>query len=164
MRIPLKTLVILSALALPSLASAVGLSVTPDRLDIVAHPGSATRVELTVTNPSPRVAFFESYPDDMESIIKVAPESWTLESGASRKIVVVVSPNDVGRYRTTLSIVARPIEDAGVAPGSGVKIPVSIVAEEKKSGPMPTTNPRTILLGILIVSLVGAGYLLVTKK
>jgi hypothetical protein len=124
--IKISRLLVISGLLLPLMVSAVGVSVSPPRLEIISVAGRETNREIVVSNPSRDVAIFDIYPDDFVSEIRISPESFVLESGDQKKVAVAVTPKNVGRFETNISIVARALSDSAFNAASGVKIPLNV--------------------------------------
>ena len=132
MKLRLSILLFLCLLALSaSHAFAVGLTVRPSEISVTSVPGREMSARLTVKNSSRDVSFFEVYPDGTESIVKVDPASFILESGAERQVEIKVTPREAGRIETLISVVAKPVSAIGLQAGAGVKIPLHIVSESK---------------------------------
>ena len=153
-------LLALSSLLFAFPAGAVGVAVNPAEVNMVAVVGEATTVRIKVTNPSSDVAVFEVYPDDFAAVIKVSPSSFTLESGAEKYVTIEVTIPQSGQLSTVLSVVARPLASNAFQAGSGVKVPLSIIAKEGSTGLASAlatvgTSPWGGLVAILV--LVGWG-------
>ncbi|MFH0712366.1 MAG: hypothetical protein V2A55_00690 [Candidatus Jorgensenbacteria bacterium] len=54
------------------------------------------------------------------------PESFILESGESREVIVKAVPREEGIFRTDVSVEAFPVAKAAFNAGVGVKIPLTI--------------------------------------
>jgi hypothetical protein len=63
------------------------MAVFPDRLNLNIS-GFQT---LSITNPSQDVLLFEVYADEFKDLIEITPKSFTLESGAQKKVKVGLS-------------------------------------------------------------------------
>jgi hypothetical protein len=144
-------------LIVPVTAGAVGVAVNPAEVSIRAIVGEKTTARIKVSNPSTDVAVFEVYPDDLTTFIRIIPSSFTLESAAEKYVTIEVSAPQSGQVQTLLSVVARPLSGNAFAAGSGIKVPLNIVAKEGPSGLASAlgtvgTSPWTgiIALGALI--------------
>lgn len=123
--------IFLFALLSSSSAQAVGLSVSPSELKIKTFAGDTATVKLTVKNSSDKVSLFDVYPDDFELNIKIMPSSFVIEGGELREVSVQVNLKEVGKYRTDISVVAKPLSDNSFRAGAGVKIPLYIEVSKK---------------------------------
>ncbi len=157
-------LIIISFLISPLPTLAAGLQASPSSLDFSVSAGQDTSKSLVISNPTADVQIFELSADEYSELILPAPRSFTLESGA-RKIVVVTISNQGSlkhadeKITTNLSIVSKPLSQAGLAVGAGVKIPITI-----NIAPSPKKNiPYALPAGIIIVILALA-YLVHKEK
>jgi len=130
------TVILFSALSLllPFSAGAVGVAVRPAELEVQASVGKEALVRINVSNPSSDVAIFEVYPDEFEQLIKITPSSFTLESGSEQYVSVKITPATEGRMQTNLSVVGRPLSTGAFGAGSGVKLPLVVIAKVAPAG------------------------------
>lgn len=107
---------------------AAGISVSPEELDFKLLDNQPQNKAITVANPTADVQIFEVYPDDFTANIKTNPQSFTLESGAARKVTITVNPENLANaiLNTNLSIVSNPLTQSRLAVKTGVKIPLTI--------------------------------------
>lgn len=126
-------------LLFPGLALAAGISVAPPEIHLeVGQSGQAT-AELLVSNPTADVQIFEVSADDFEELVTLEPQSFTLEAGETKKVLVNVTGSKDNRaevFSTDISVVARPLLDARFQASSGVKVALEV----RSSG---TTKPRS---------------------
>lgn len=125
-----------------SIASAVGLSVSPPELNASGTIFKAARTRFTVKNSSNEVALFEIYPDDFTDEIKLSPESFILNPGDNKEISAETNFKKSGKYRTDISVVAKPIAGSSFKAAGGLKIPFTADIGEE----------RALLSGLLISS------------
>lgn len=143
------------SLLLPSPAYAAGLSITPARLDFTVTNAKTVSQTLIVTNPTANVLVFEVYPDEFDNVIKVQPESFTLESGGRKEVLISVKTDrralsENTNLATTLSVTGTALAEGKVNVTAGAKIPVSITNVPKK----PQNNqltPIVIIVPALII-------------
>ncbi|MEK7664673.1 MAG: hypothetical protein AAB361_00865 [Patescibacteria group bacterium] len=127
-------LIILAAICFlaPGLAKAVSIKVSPPEVKIETTAGFIEK-EITIENPGTNVALFEVYLDNFSDFVKINPESFILESGKSKKVVLEVKPKEAGVFSGMISVVAKPLSEKEFKANAGVKIPLEIRILEKKS-------------------------------
>lgn len=113
-------------LFMASSAKAVALRVWPSEIEIKTEPGILVEKELNVENVGRNVALFEVYPDNFSDWIDIRPESFSLESGESRKVVLRLNNKEKGIFSTMISVVAKPLSQRQFKAGSGIKVPLEI--------------------------------------
>jgi hypothetical protein len=111
---------------------AVAIKAIPSEIKIKTESGTLIKKELLIENPSATVALYEVYVDNFSDWIKVKPESFTLESGESQKIVLEIKNEENGIFSTTISAVARPLSQRKLKANSGVKIPLEVRISERE--------------------------------
>ena len=110
--------------------NAAGISVSPEKLDItVAADTAATK--LTVANPTADVEVYSVTADDFSQGITAQPESFTLESGGRKEVVININRTALTGANgtvlaTNLSVVGKPLADSKLAVATGVKIPLTL--------------------------------------
>lgn len=141
-------------------ASASGVKITPPKIDLAVKINKPLSEEMTITNPTNDVQIFKVYPDDFPDIVKINPASFTLEAGEKKTAVVTVEikdgQNSSGALITNISVVAKPLAEAGFQANAGVKIPLSIIVSESSSSSMA---PKQVYSALAIVILFGIGAL-----
>lgn len=125
--------ILISLFVVVANAEAVGLSVSPPELKASGSFFKPASAKFTVKNSSDDVALFEVYPDDFENAIKISPESFILESGEKKEVEAKADFNKLGKYRTDISVVAKPIADSSFKTAGGLKIPFSVEVSEENS-------------------------------
>lgn len=152
------TTLFVTALLLTPGAGAVGLEVAPPNLQAAISVGEDGNVSFSVKNPSGEVSIFRVYPDELEEAIKVTPESFVLESGESRNVDLKLSFAQMGRFKTTISVVARSLSSEAFSAGSGLKIPLVIEVNDKVNSSLVASIANTTgfkrLLGSFILLLI----------
>jgi uncharacterized protein (DUF58 family) len=117
-------------------ARAISLKVSPAELKINSQTNVSVQKEIEVTNPDNNVALFEVYPDSFSGTIKVRPESFVLEGGQSKKVLLTIKSREIGVFSTHLSVVAKTLGEQIIRANSGVKIPLQIVVRKKDNYPL----------------------------
>lgn len=107
-------------------AQATAIKIQPSEIKIEAEAGVLVEKKIIVENPDNNVALYEVYVDNFPNWIKIKPESFTLESGGSQKVVLKIQNQETGIFSTMLSAVARPLSERKFKAGSGVKVPLEI--------------------------------------
>jgi P pilus assembly chaperone PapD len=127
------TLIIGMLVTAPFSAFALGLSVSPSRIDMKVAVDATKEQKIIVVNTSDDVALFDVYPDEMARMIGVSPSSFTLEAGEEKAVQLEVSSEDEGIYSTNISVVARALSDSVVSASGGVKVPLTITVGPKNT-------------------------------
>ncbi|MFZ2970524.1 MAG: hypothetical protein WA063_05215 [Minisyncoccia bacterium] len=139
-------------------ASASGVTINPPKIDLAVKINKPSSEEVTITNPTSDAQIFKVYPDDFVDIIKANPSSFTLEAGAKKTVTVTVEikdgQNSSGTLNTNISVVAKPLAEAGFQTNAGVKIPLSITVSENNS---PSRVPKQEYYAFAIAVLFGIG-------
>ncbi len=136
-------------------AYAAGIEVSPAKLDIDAKK---TSVELIVANPTADVQIFQVYADDFEDQIKLSPQSFTLESGARKVVVVTIAASFAnlkqdGVFATNISIIGKPLAEGTFSVATGVKVPITVnLMPQAKT----TDHNKALWFGAFVVLLIAA--------
>lgn len=149
------TLALISTALFPFAASAAGLSITPARLDFAVTDGRQTSKNITVMNPTNDVMVFEVYADEFEDIVKVSPESFTLEAGTRKEVTVMVDPLKTGQSQTlatNLSVLGKALAESKVNVAAGAKLPIAITMTAE-SPPKSYAQNGIVIVTLLIMSL-----------
>jgi hypothetical protein len=107
-------------------ALAVGVGVKPKDLNLKIQAAQQTVTEILVMNVSNEPAIYQVYPDGLEKNIKIGPTDFRLEPGDSQIVKIIVKINNPGRFSTNISVIGRPLANAGLAAASGVKVPIMV--------------------------------------
>lgn len=121
------------ALCMPLSVSALGISAIPSKIGIEGIVHQPEYRALTLRNPSQEAAVFDVYVEDFQEIIRVEPRNFLLESNQKKTVQVVVLPQEAGVFATDISVVARSLSAQSFRGGTGLKIPLVILAEEGSS-------------------------------
>lgn len=114
---------LLVALASPVLAA--GLEVAPPRIDMRVN-GQAVTSRLRVSNPTADVQLFTASLDEGLEGLRIRPQSFTLEAGASTEVQVTAQPLSKRIFSGTVFVVAKPLQGSGAEVGGGVKVPITV--------------------------------------
>ena len=143
-------------LALPSIVAAAGLQISPAKLEFTLPAQSALEQTLTIVNPTADVQVFEVYADDFTDIIKAAPASFTLESGAKKSVKISVDAKRLKNNQhlgANLSVVGKPLADNKFSVGTGAKIPITISVTADAKPKIPGWVFWSIILPCLVLIL-----------
>ena len=99
----------LTLLLTPVSVLAAGLSVSPGALEFKIAAGEKASQTLVVANPTADVLVFEVYPDEYEELINVTPQSFTLESGARKEVLVTVDAHS-SSFKKRKILTGEPVE------------------------------------------------------
>ena len=122
--LPLLCLVMLS-----SPVFALGIGVTPGKLNFDVSPGSTTSQTMNIVNQSDYATQFRIYTDeDFEEWFDIQPAEFVLEAGKTKDVEIVVSPPLMARqnlHSTTIYIVSTPPESK-LQLGAGIKVAANV--------------------------------------
>lgn len=143
-------------LIVPFFASAAGVQISPSRLEFNITGDKPVSKEIAVANPTADVQLYEIYADDFTGSITAFPKSFTLESGGRKTIGITINPAGLKSINgqllsTNLSIVGKPLADAGISVGTGVKLPltISMAALKNQNWSVPTAFAAGAVLILL---------------
>jgi hypothetical protein len=154
----MKILIAIILIFLPLAALASGIEVKPAKLELSAGPGQTATAKITVGNPTADVQIFEVYADDFADSIKLNPQSFTLEAGDSKTVEVSARGAGPGIFKTEISVVGKPLSDARLVAGTGVKIPLTVSTSEN-----PASWPQTTFVWYAAALLLAAGTFLLGR-
>lgn len=122
--LPLLCLIILSSPVL-----ALGIGVTPGKLNFDVSPGSTTSQTLNIVNQSDSETKFRIYTDDdFEEWFNIQPTEFVLEAHQTKDVEVVVSPPlmaEQNLHSTTIYIISTPPESK-LQLGAGIKVATNV--------------------------------------
>ena len=130
-----KKIIILTTIILflaPTIANAVGVSVTPSKLLVETQVNKLSKISILIKNPSTNVSIYDIYPDDYSNWLKISPSSFTLEAGEIREVGLQIKIPEPGAFATQISIVAKPLSSRKFQANSGLKIPFELKAVQSK--------------------------------
>jgi len=109
-------------------ALALGLGVTPAKLDFSVSPGGTQRQTLNVVNQSDTEAQFQVYVEgEYKEWLVIKPDEFALAPSQIEAVEVKVKPpfNASGEHRCSVCVVSQ-LPESGLRIGSGIKVPVQI--------------------------------------
>ena len=151
----------------PSIARAVGISVSPPTLELKNAANKKITGTFTVMNPSRESVVYEITNDGLLPLV-ITPITFLLEPGKRANIAIEYPPNKLttANYRLTtqLSILGRPLTVQPTQAASGIKLPVSISVGQVEG--VSTRRYDPIAVGILLIDmlLLGLFVYLVIKR
>ena len=157
----IRACLLLAAIALfmiPAGVWAMGLGITPGKLDFAAAPGSAEVETLYVINNSEETSNFRVYADEgYVDWLQISPDEFTLEPELNEAVEITVMPprKATGDYEFLLYVVSKS-EGSNLDIGAGIKVPVSIHIGENIPGKVADKGDSSYppyLISILIVNL-----------
>ena len=107
---------------------ALGLGVTPAKLDFSVSPGGTQRQTLNVINQSDTEAQFQVYVEgEYEAWLVIKPDEFELAPYQIEEVEIKVKPpfNATGKHQCSVCVVSLSPE-AGLRIGTGIKVPVQI--------------------------------------
>lgn len=169
---------------LPRLVLASGLSVSPARLDFEVNDETKASKSLIVSNPTADVLIFEIYADEFAGIISAKPESFTLEAGGRKEVVINANAKNItnspsslfgqpfgpelmvegrggkgGVVSTNISVVGKALAEGKINLASGAKIPITITIS-----PSVAAKPFYAQYSLIILLVLTICLLLARKK
>lgn len=116
-----------------STALAVGIGVTPGKMDFSVHPGGSQVQTLYVINQDNQPSEFEVYVEGSNvNWVSITPAKFVLKSQESKKVVIAVAPPiTAGPQAVNLSICVVSIPpDSDLLIGTGVKVSTHVHVTE----------------------------------
>jgi hypothetical protein len=106
-----------------------GIGVTPAKIEVGQNVEWPFAVPITVTNLSSETENFEvTFEKDVGTIVSVSPGRFSLDSGASARVLVTFE-QPRGKMEGLVKVVSSRISPEGFTTGTGVKIPFYIMAQ-----------------------------------
>jgi hypothetical protein len=143
---------------LPSQVQALGVGVSPHKLELEAYPlGSVTSL-INVINTSNERSLYQVYVEgDCEGWFSITPAEFVLDSQRSQEVKIAISPSLTasGEYSADICIVSL-VSASELKVGCGVKIPVHI----RVISPPPLAKMGINVTGPLLLVVVGTVVLL----
>ena len=108
---------------------AIGLGVTPEKLNIEVSRGGSASATLNVVNSGDDESNFKVYveEEDYASWFNIEPAEFTLVSGENKAVEIDINPpaDASGKHQAHICIVSMPPGE-GLAIGTGIKVPTYI--------------------------------------
>lgn len=151
---------------------AIGLKVFPAEIKLEVGLGEAVKQEINIENPAPEVALYEVYSDEFGDWLEIAPQSFVLEQGQSKKAIVKLIAREKGIFSTNISVVAKPLSQQRFLANSGIKISFELKVSEKKGmaflaflqGFLEKKIPLTYLFYLIGVSILVGVFIFFFRK
>jgi len=121
-------LVVLSLIIFPSQVLALGLGVTPGKLDFSVQAGGAETKTLNVINQSDRESPFRVYVEgEFEEWFLISPGDFTLAPQQSKDVEIVVAPplTASDEHDFSICVVSLPA-GSDLRIGAGIKVPAHV--------------------------------------
>lgn len=118
--------IIFFIIAFPFTSQAIGIQVSPPKLEIRTTENSSKEVELAIANPTTDVLLFQTYPEDFSNFIKMNPSSFTLEAGGNKRVKVQVLGVGSKIYETNIDILASQLGSEKLGTAAGVRVPITV--------------------------------------
>lgn len=168
------TAVLLTAVVLllttSTAALAVGIGVTPGKLNFNIEAGDSESQTLYVNNPESGCSEFEIYTEGAnEEWFNIEPASFTLASQEQKGVEITISPPPSAapqEYNLSICIVSRS-PDSDLIFGAGVKVQthVQITGVKAHSSSPITEHPEWIaFIGFAISAVLALGIGIVLRK
>ena len=121
-------LVVLSLIIFPSQVLALGLGVTPGKLDFSVRPGGTEAKTLNVINQSNQESLFRVYVEgEFEEWFLISPGEFSLAPQQSKGVEIVVAPplTASDEHDFSICVVSLPA-GSDLRIGAGVKVPAHV--------------------------------------
>lgn len=125
-------LILLTLFFLPLSAQALGVSVSPSKLEIIQRDDNKT--SLIITNISSETISVSVFSDDFKDYISISPAQFELLPEEKIKVNVLANFDDKETLikRTDVSIVSQTLDKKSFNAASGIKIPLSVYIINKQ--------------------------------
>lgn len=123
----------------------------PSKIKLSSQANQKMQAKIIVKNPAPQVAMFEVYIDQFDDKIYLNPQSFILESGEKREVLLTAKFPEPGQYLTDISIVASPVSSLTFQAKGGVKIPIEVGVSSKDNLFLASIFSTIKSLGTLLV-------------
>ena len=148
-------LTFLMLLSTPVLA--LGLGVTPAKLDFSVSPGGTEKKTVNVINQSDTEAQFQVYVEgEYEEWLVIKPNEFALAPYQIEEVEIKVKPpfNATGEHRCSVCVVSLS-PDSGLRIGTGIKVPVEISLKG-----LPVVMGRVPIMVVLLSGIAAAAILI----
>jgi len=154
-------LFLLLVVALVAPALAIGLGVSPEKLNIEVSRGGSTTATLGVTNTGNDESNYKVYveEDEYKDWFSIEPEEFVLSPQGNKGVEITISPplEASGQYQAHICVVSM-LPGEGLKIGTGIKVPTHIHV---------SAMPSLILLGaigIAVLLIIVLVYVLWRKR
>jgi len=114
-------------------ALAIGIGAKPSFLNLELKVGQPKQTKILVYNLSQESGIFQISPDELNKEIKVEPSNFRLEAGENKKVKITILPKEEGIKAINLSVSANSLDRQSFSVGPGLKIPLRLNIEKRKS-------------------------------
>ena len=142
-------LILLTLFFLPLSAQALGVSVSPSKLEIIQS--ESNKVSLIITNISTEPISVSVFSDDFKDYISISPAQFELLPEEKIKVNVLTNFDDKEALikRTDVSIVSQTLDKKSFNAASGIKIPISVYIINKQFQWSGTLVFLAVFFGVL---------------
>lgn len=156
LKIAILMLPLISLILLSSPVFALGVGVTPGRLNFDVSPGSTATQSLNILNQSDSEAKIRVYLDEVfKDWFTISPAEFILNAHEAEKIEITVSPPSRTKqdlHSTTIFVIAVPSE-SNLQLGAGIKVAANV---QIIPSPLGRIEWWIMGAGILLVLILGA--------
>ncbi len=136
-----------------SAVQAAGLQLQPTSFNIEIYD-QAIQTKLIVSNPAKEIQLFEIYADDLVDIIDINPQTFTLESGTRKEVLITIqAKKEASITNTNLSVISHPFAIENFAINSAAKVPITIKQLDQKTKPNEAPFPLNYIFISIILGL-----------
>ena len=147
-------LVALSLLLVTAPASAIGLGVSPEKLNIEVSRGGSATATLNVVNSGSDESSFKVYVEEekYKGWFVIEPEEFTLPPQGTKAVALTIRPplTASGEHEARICIVSLPPGE-GLAIGTGIKVPTHIHISAMLSLPWIIGISTAVIVAIILV-------------
>lgn len=143
--------ILLTLFFLPLSAQALGVSVSPSKLEIIQSENSKT--SLIITNISTEPISVSVFSDDFKDYISISPAQFELLPEEKTKVNILTSFDNKEALikRTDVSIVSFALDKQSFNAASGIKIPLSVYIMNKQFQWSGATVFLRVFFGVLLL-------------
>lgn len=147
---------LLSLIVLSTPVFALGIGVTPGKLNFDVSPGSTASQTLNIVNQSDSAAQFRIYTgEDFQEWFNIQPAEFVLEAHKTKDIQIIVTPPLMAKqnlHSTTIYIISTPPESK-LQLGAGIKVATHV---QVIPSPLLRVELWIIAAGVLLALILGA--------
>ena len=154
-------LFLLLVVALVAPALAIGLGVSPEKLNIEVSRGGSTTATLGVTNTGNDESNYKVYveEDEYKDWFSIEPEEFVLSPQGNKGVEITISPplDASGQYRAHICVVSM-LPGEGLKIGTGIKVPAYINIVGMPGWILPVS------IGVAVVAIAIIVYIVCRKR
>jgi hypothetical protein len=156
LRITILMLPVISLILLSSPVFALGIGVTPGKLNFNVSPGTTEVQTINIINQSDADARFQVYMnDDLKEWFEILPGDFVLTARKVQNVEIKVSPPLLAKqnlHNTTIYIISTPPE-SDLKLGAGIKVATNV---QITSSPIFRIEMWVIVAGVILALILGA--------